>query len=452
MDSTQLKTLLENSGCQKNKADTKIGRYTTATWNNFTAAQVANRSSASWKTAQYIIVNDCKEENIDKLINIWRRLTAGYNDQYLIVYVKSDECYWVYDSDGKFIDTDSILEELIKRNKAIDAATPEESPADITSDDTIGENIIYYGVPGSGKSYAIDKKCGTSTATTERVVFHPDYTYADFIGQILPVTIYNEETKSNIISYEFVEGPFSSILKRAWDNIRFDKTRKHFYFIIEEINRGNASAIFGDIFQLLDRRDPLDDTSDVPIGTSKYGIINHDIANLVFGDKNEEIRIPSNLTIIASMNTSDQNVFTLDTAFQRRWKMSLISNDFDDESSTKKQLQLNTYLCGTELKWKDFAKEINKQIIALNEGSLTSEDNRLGVFFATGSTLTDTDEFSNKVLMYLWNDAFKYSRDVFPGYSTLEDLIIGFREKKFGVFNASMFDFNINNEDTDDAE
>ena len=142
----------------------------------------------------------------------------------------------------------------------------------------------------------------------ERVVFHPDYMNTDFVGQILP-TVKGEGDEKEI-TYDFTPGPFTRVLKKA-----INDPGKHYYLVIEEINRGNAPAIFGEIFQLLDRE------SD---GTSSYKITNYNIASEVFGNKETPVFIPSNLSILATMNTADQNVFTLDTAFQRRWDMKMI--------------------------------------------------------------------------------------------------------------------------------
>ena len=198
--------------------------------------------------------------------------------------------------------------------------------------------IIYYGVPGSGKSHKIDKITQSISEEQKiRVVFHPEYTNADFVGQILPV-----QTNEGL-EYPFKAGPFSKILKRALKN-----PDKEYYLIIEEINRGNASAVFGDLFQLLDRN------SD---GWSSYGIENLDInafirsederyseknpprtktvGNIEF-DENTGIRLPPNLSLFATMNTSDQNVFTLDNAFQRRWEMELVQNIVDKTNENDK--------------------------------------------------------------------------------------------------------------------
>src|SRR5699024_4713189 len=169
-------------------------------------------------------------------------------------------------------------------------------------------NILLYGVPGSGKSHMISKEYCNDESKIERIVFHPDYMNTDFIGQILPTI---KEDKS--ITYEFTPGPFTRIMKKAYED-----PVNQYYLIIEEVNRGNAPAIFGDVFQLLDRNKD---------GSSSYSIKNYNVAEIVYGNDDMPISIPSNLSILATMNTADQNVFALDTAFQRRWIMKLIKND-----------------------------------------------------------------------------------------------------------------------------
>ena len=172
-------------------------------------------------------------------------------------------------------------------------------------------NILLYGVPGCGKSHKVEEEYESKITTEKnkiRVVFHPDYTYSDFVGQLLPVLKEVENAqgvKEEKLQYEFVLGPFTQILKTA-----YAEPDQQCLLIIEELNRGNAPAIFGEIFQLLDRNDD---------GKSKYSIYNRDISMALYDEPNKPIELPPNLTIVATMNTSDQNVFTMDTAFQRRW-------------------------------------------------------------------------------------------------------------------------------------
>lgn len=282
------------------------------------------------------------------------------------------------------------------------------------------ENVLYYGVPGCGKSHTIAQRCNDETHM-ERVVFHPDYSYSDFVGQILP------RTDGTLISYPFVPGPFTRILRSSYDN-----PTEQWFLVIEEINRGNAPAIFGDIFQLLDRNH---DAKRGKVGESQYSITNFDIAKWVYDDETHKVRLPSNLYILATMNTSDQNVFTIDTAFKRRWIMKCIKNDISSAEHAKSSI------CGEQITWERFATVINEKIIELNEASLTGEDTRLGAYFVTPAELEDASVFAEKVLMYLWNDAFKYDRSkVFkPEYKTLEDLITGFETDKFAVFKESIY-------------
>lgn len=308
-----------------------------------------------------------------------------------------------------------LVTELMSNNPPEEDAENAGSEACTESKYTEGTNIILYGVPGCGKSHEIKTNYCNDQKYMERVVFHPDYTYSDFVGQILP------KTDGEKISYPFTPGPFTTILKKAVQD------PEHMYFlVIEEINRGNAPAIFGEVFQLLDREN----------GESEYGITNFDIAKCVYGPdrEEEELRIPGNLTILATMNTADQNVFTLDTAFKRRWTMRSIENNIAACGHAR------DLICGTTITWGAFATKINETIIEIGEGNLSSEDNRLGAYFVKAEDLQDTQIFAEKVLMYLWNDAFKYDRDkVFkPEYRTLEELLKGFYTRKFDVFASQL--------------
>ena len=291
-----------------------------------------------------------------------------------------------------------------------------------------GRNTLFYGVPGCGKSHHIKKLLeNVDEQYIERVLFHPDYTYGDFVGQILP------KVEDNEVKYEFTLGPLSRIMKEAYKNL--DKT---YFLIIEEINRGNAPAIFGDIFQLLDRKTE-EDGDDLTIGYSEYFITNKDMADKIYeGEKKEKfgdkVRIPPNLTIIASMNTSDQNVFTLDTAFQRRWNMKLIENSFENHEFKDKKIE------GTNVTWQKFCETINEEIIKRNQSNISSEDKRLGTYFVSENDLENCEKFAEKVLKYLWDDAFKFSRDkIFKKeYNTLEEVVKEFKDKnsneKFSIF------------------
>ena len=341
---------------------------------------------------------------------------------------------------------------------------------------TTGCNILLYGVPGSGKSWTIEHEYCKPESVVERLVFHPDYTYSDFIGQILPAV-----AEDGQVSYKFTSGPFTNILREAYNN-----PGKEYILIIEEINRGNAPAIFGEVFQLLDRKVEIRDIDDdgFPVGTSEYGITNMNIAEEMYGKdrKTEKVRIPSNLSIIGTMNTSDQNVFTLDTAFQRRWDMRLIENDFDNVDPTLADAEI----LDTTVTWRNFCVEINKIVVGNSARMTSAEDKRLGAYFVhlrdlkfndamgdlkvydalrkkeSKGTLTDDEKtqiaiirdairqnrkFPEKVIKYLWDDAFKFNREVIfevTEYQSLEQVIRAFMYAqgldRFKVFKDNVKD------------
>ena len=301
--------------------------------------------------------------------------------------------------DGKFIHKSTSTVVKIDQNVHMDALLHNETTKGII----LSSNILLYGVPGCGKSHKVEEEYESKITTEKnkiRVVFHPDYTYSDFVGQIMPV-LEKVENKDGIeeekLQYKFIPGPFTRILQLA--EIHKDQ---QCLLIIEELNRGNAPAIFGEIFQLLDRNDD---------GTSRYGIYNSDIAEKVYGDKNKSIKLPPNLTIVATMNTSDQNVFTMDTAFQRRWQMKHIPNRFTGESLDEKTINhVAKHLPNSEISWGAFAQTINKKMHTANLGFGGTEDKSLGVYFATDNDLDDAKRFAEKVLKYLWDDAFKLGR------------------------------------------
>lgn len=326
----------------------------------------------------------------------------------------------------------------------------EEDETDLDNCDRVtgGTNIILYGVPGAGKSWTIKDEYCDDESRMERLVFHPDYTYSDFVGQIMPVV--NDDGS---VSYAFNPGPFTKLMKKAYNN-----PDEMFYLVIEEVNRGNAPAIFGDVFQLLDRNKD---------GASEYAITNADIAKVVYDKENHKVSIPSNLSILCTMNTSDQNVFTLDTAFQRRWNMRLIQNKFR-VGEEKEQEFAKTEILDTTVTWEKFFTEINKIILDKNIRMTSSEDKRLGTHFVSVEDLKyeegdnkQNSKFPEKVLKYLWDDAFKFTKeDVFDleKVKSLEDVIElflaargseRFRIFKENIFNTIVVKANPETENTD---
>lgn len=268
---------------------------------------------------------------------------------------------------------------------------------------TLNSNdIIFYGVPGCGKSYYIShilldeaekEKNEKDCSNVFRVTFYPEYSYTDFVGQIQP------KLKDGKLVYEFVSGPFTKALKFALKHPEIDT-----FLIIEEINRGNAAAIFGDLFQLLDRAKE---------GKSEYPITDLEIADYI-GVESRKVSLPKNLYLFATRNTSDQNVSALDTAFKRRWEWQHISNkpaeDFKDKYLPEIRMD------GELVSWNSFVEARNKQICEVN--SCNSSDKQLGYYFVRDCDLiskeekdTETEDkkakfFWEKVFRYLWNDAF----------------------------------------------
>ena len=305
--------------------------------------------------------------------------------------------------------TEKLLSVMVNHGETDEAALCRKLNSNLiktqTADDFtfFAENVLFYGVPGCGKSYSVEKRYERQVTNNQckvRVVFHPDYTYSDFVGQLTPVLkeVPNAQgEKEEKLQYDFVPGPFTRILEVAYAN-----HHEKCLLIIEELNRGNAPAIFGEIFQLLDRNDD---------GSSKYAIYNSDIANEVHKDKLCPIKLPPNLTIVATMNTSDQNVFTMDTAFQRRWQMKHIPNRFTGDSLDDKTINhVAKHLPNSDISWGVFAQTVNKKMHTANLGFGGTDDKSLGVYFATDNDLDDAERFAEKVLKYLWDDAFKLGR------------------------------------------
>lgn len=284
-----------------------------------------------------------------------------------------------------------------------------------------GENLIVYGTPGCGKSYHVDhdylgkQEDGTYSGkgyekkNIVRTTFYQDYSNTDFVGQILP-----KVNDDNSVEYVFNPGPFTKALIQA-----IKSPDSKVALVIEEINRGNAASIFGDIFQLLDRKN----------GVSEYGIVNVALMDYLnkynFGTdeapikyKFDEIKIPGNMWIYATMNTSDQNVSTLDSAFTRRWKKERMSNSFDGKDIG------GLFVPGMkDVTWEDLVQAINDYILEYADQLQTSEDKQIGVYFVDKNVLAkdtvdakDKDkvkEFANKMMEYLWDDVSKLERELF---------------------------------------
>lgn len=292
---------------------------------------------------------------------------------------------------------------------------------------------IYYGAPGTGKSKTIkDLTFGESVI---RTTFHPDSDYASFVGTYKPITeevdlrdcygkkVFDDDTKEVVteerIAYKFIPQAFLEAYVEAWKKLGSSKKQ---FLIIEEINRGNCAQIFGDLFQLLDRNEY--GFSDYPIVADKdmqkylekefegWEITNKDEINQLYGEANmvnlimkgERLVLPSNLYIWATMNTSDQSLFPIDSAFKRRWDWKYVPIREGRDKATNAPLNWYINTGDKQYKWWSFISKVNELI-----GSLTnSEDKKLGYFFCKAKDgEIDADLFVSKVIFYLWNDVFK---------------------------------------------
>ena len=262
---------------------------------------------------------------------------------------------------------------------------------------------IFYGAPGTGKSNTIRRIVDEQKKISFRTTFHPDSDYSTFVGAYKPtmkestITKDGVTTKEEKIIYTFCPQAFTNAYVKAWN------TDEDVYLIIEEINRGNCAQIFGDLFQLLDRKN----------GVSEYPVeadtdLQNYLCKALVDTKRTDIpddvkygkilKLPSNLYIWATMNTSDQSLFPIDSAFKRRWEWKYIKIKNHPEENYQ-------IMIGEEQQdWWEFIKKINEIIASMT----SSADKQLGYFFCCAKNgVIDEETFVSKVIFYLWNDVFK---------------------------------------------
>lgn len=268
---------------------------------------------------------------------------------------------------------------------------------------------IFFGAPGTGKSHKVNEIIKGKEGRTERVTFHPEYDYSFFVGGYKPAM------DGDNIKYEFVPQAFTNIYVNAWNDLDND-----YYLVIEEINRGNCAEIFGDIFQLLDR------SNDYKITPSKE--LKQYLKTKLNGNKNideNKLLLPPNLNILATMNTSDQSLFPMDSAFKRRWDWEYIPINYSEnkEENTSAKFVVDL-LEGKSFKWLDFIKNVNK-LIKSNDN--LGMDKCLGNYFIKPDIDENTislKSFINKAIFYLWNDVFKdeiEDESIFKNKTSYED-------------------------------
>lgn len=397
---------------------------------------------------------ECISEVAQKVFSFEKYLrNEKFDDSKLVDFLCSKE--WLVDEKNDDKKNENVDDEIQSHQENLEQSQ-KKAPEPYAKQPT---QIIYYGVPGCGKSYEVNKvindeldKYGVTDKEYHKVrcVFHPEYCNADFVGQIYPYV----KPDNGGVEYRFKPGPFAEIVRRAYRN-----PAEPFFLIIEEINRGNAAAVFGEMFQLLDRIRPEDGPEELSgniynTGWSSYGVTNIDVNAYVrqkstdnpekieyddsipYGDKikfinNTAVRLPPNLSIYATMNTNDQNVFTMDNAFQRRFKSKMIRNVLDENSA-----QYKTEIDDTGVCWGNFREWINEKILLPQTAVLKADDKCLGGWFITGEKINGVDkikkeDFAEKVLKYLWDDVFKRNKsgEIFvkdDKVNSLSDLIDSF--------------------------
>lgn len=278
-------------------------------------------------------------------------------------------------------------------------------------------NKIYYGAPGTGKSYKVDSIIKElDPKFYERVTFHPEFDNASFVGGYKPVS---EEVDGNeVIKYKFVPQAFANIYSRAWKDLE-----NPYYLVIEEINRGNCAEIFGEIFQLLDRNSNYSVT---PSKELKEHLIKEFEDNIQHDGIVKGLKLPSNLHILATMNTSDQSLYPMDSAFKRRWDWEYIPICYDEKNDEGEDNPSYHYVIdlgdGTKYKWINFISVINNNHIKDNPS--LGMDKCIGNYFVKplDGNIIELKPFINKVIFYLWNDVFKDEENkVFEKNTSYED-------------------------------
>lgn len=313
---------------------------------------------------------------------------------------------------------------------AVPRATNQGSTKETTIDN-LPRNLIYFGAPGTGKSYNLNKALENIRENFERVTFYPTYSYAQFVGTYKPVMVQgntgnnngntdnnNGNTRNKEIAYQFVPGPFLRVLTKAINN-----PDTNYCLVIEEINRANAAAVFGDVFQLLDRN---------PEGKSEYSIAASEDIKKYLETQNIEIEtlsIPQNMYIWATMNSADQGVFPMDTAFKRRWSFEYIEINNGDTGVCNEWV-----IEGSDINWNVFRKFVNGLLSSFD----VNEDKLMGPYFVKADEENTISEksFASKVLMYLWEDAARmFRKNIFGAeIKTYSQLVSEWDTNKIKIF------------------
>ena len=344
---------------------------------HFEIIEIQNETSLHWSTK----LNSFLSKNNDELTNNCLLLFEKLCRSFCIRTIKNDDAKYEVLNDLFEAEESHMILSANFGNRAIIKAK-ESSPL----------QQIHYGTPGSGKSHMVkdlveiiypDKN--DREEYMFRTTFHPDSDYSTFVG------CYKPKMEGDNIKYVFTPQAFTNAYIKAWQ-----KPEKQIYLVIEEINRGNCAQIFGDLFQLLDRKDGV---SEYPINADAdlRQYLEKELGTDSEGIKNGKLKLPNNLYIWATMNTSDQSLFPMDSAFKRRWSWKCVPIDYNNTKSSAFSITIGE----NKYNWHQFLKSVNEKIVNATD----SEDKQIGNFFINGNV--DERLFIDKVMFYLWNDICK---------------------------------------------
>lgn len=349
-----------------------------------------------------IISNVINSDEPFVLNEILANAINNYSEVLRVDYDRDNEIFYAYLLPN--------YKEIIKTKYNMTKKEYFDSFNDINTSAPLNEpnQVIYYGAPGTGKSHEVKKQTGELLPNGEKVdlpnvfrtTFHPDTDYASFVGCYKPTMrktgkkhqVDGKDVDDEEIIYEYVPQVFTDAYVYAYKN-----PDTQTYLVLEEINRGNCAQIFGDLFQLLDRKE----------GVSEYKIkADNDLAKYLvaqLGEESEGIKdgklcLPDNLNILATMNTSDQSLFPMDSAFKRRWDWEYVPINYSEEI---KSGSFDITIGEKVYSWVKFIEKVNEKIFALTE----SEDKQMGNFFIKHSV--DENEFKSKVMFYLWYEVLR---------------------------------------------
>lgn len=441
---------------------TNLGKYGDIVYPEFVGKEEGHvlgiivKGTKDWKK-----LDDFNVSVQDNIQNIYKILQGFFNEINRIdADVLENEIRQYNENENHLEDYQEYIRPNITQNRPNQpvgtGATNQGSTQETTIDNP--HNLIYFGAPGTGKSYklnqALEKNFRENIGENfrenfERVTFYPTYSYAQFVGTYKPVMVQdntgnnNGNTGREEIAYQFVPGPFLRVLTKAINNPDIN-----FCLVIEEINRANAAAVFGDVFQLLDRNSNGESEYSIAASEDIKKYLIKEIKKNIPAEKAQKLSIPQNMYIWATMNSADQGVFPIDTAFKRRWSFEYIGIDGDVT------VERNGWVIeGPNINWNDFRRFVNGLLSSFD----VNEDKLMGPYFVKADKKVDNidqiseNSFASKVLMYLWEDAARMIRKNIFGaeIKTYSQLVSTWKTNKIKIFEKSKSKWENNKELSD---